>query len=118
MFRKVAMDSCCQHNPTHVAEDNAYRRILWAALVINAGMFLTEIIAGLAAGSAALQADAVDFLSDAANYGISLSVIGLALVWRAGAALVKGASMGLLGLWVASNTLWHALLPARCRRPT
>jgi Co/Zn/Cd efflux system component len=33
-------------------------------------MFLTEILAGLAAGSAALQADAVDFLSDAANYGI------------------------------------------------
>jgi Co/Zn/Cd efflux system component len=27
-------------------------------------------VAGLAAGSAALQADAVDFLSDAANYGI------------------------------------------------
>ena len=69
-------------------------------------MFLTEIVAGLAAGSAALQADAVDFLSDAANYGISLSVLGLALVWRARAALVKGVSMGLLG----GNTLWHAVV--------
>jgi Co/Zn/Cd efflux system component len=74
-----------------------------------AACFLTEIVAGLAAGSAALQADAVDFLSDAANYGISLSVLGLALVWRARAALVKGISMGLLGLWVAGNTLWYTI---------
>jgi len=86
-----------------------YRRVLWVALVLNCAMVVTEIVAGLTAGSAALQADAVDFLSDAANYGISLSVIGLGLVWRARAALLKGGSMGLLGLWVAGNTLWHAL---------
>ncbi len=100
-----ANDNCSSARPP----DARYRRVLWVALILNAGMFLTEIIAGLAAGSAALQADAVDFLSDAANYGISLSVIGLALVWRSRAALVKGLSMGLLGVWVAGNTLWHAL---------
>jgi hypothetical protein len=50
--------------------DGRYSRVLWVSLVLNGGMFLTEIVAGLAAGSAALQADAVDFLSDAANYGI------------------------------------------------
>ena len=103
--------ACCSNDSCSSAAppDARYRRVLWVALVLNGGMFLTEIIAGLAAGSAALQADAVDFLSDAANYGISLSVIGLALAWRARAALVKGASMGLLGLWVAGNTLWHAV---------
>ena len=84
--------------------------MLWVALVLNGNMFLTEIVAGLAAGSAALQADAVDFLSEAANYGISLFVLGLVLVWRARAALVKGVSMSLLGLWVAGNTLWHAVM--------
>jgi Co/Zn/Cd efflux system component len=104
--------ACCAND--HCSADNRqpdsrYRRVLWLALALNGGMFLTELVAGLAAGSAALQADALDFLSDAANYGISLSVIGLALVWRARAALVKGISMGLLGLWVAGNTLWHAL---------
>jgi hypothetical protein len=77
--------------------------VLWLALVLNGGMFLTELVAGLAAGSAALQADALDFLSDAANYGISLSVIGLALLWRARAALVKGISMGRLGLCVSPS---------------
>ncbi|PZR93599.1 MAG: hypothetical protein DLM68_00775 [Hyphomicrobiales bacterium] len=100
--------ACC-NSCAPPPRDKAYRRILWVALVINGGMFLTELVAGLAAGSASLQADALDFLSDAANYGISLSVIGLALAWRAKAALVKGYSMGLLGLWVAGNTIWHAL---------
>jgi Co/Zn/Cd efflux system component len=47
-----------------------------------------------------LQADALDFFGDAANYGISLSVLTLALVWRARAALVKGVSMGLFGIGV------------------
>lgn len=105
--------ACCANdhcNSDNQQPDGRYRRMLWVALVLNGGMFLTEIVAGLAAGSAALQADAVDFLSDAANYGISLSVVGLTLVWRARAALVKGISMGLLGLWVAGNTLWHAVM--------
>jgi Co/Zn/Cd efflux system component len=72
-------------------------------------MFLVEIGAGLAAGSAALQADALDFLGDAANYGISLFVVGMALRYRAMAALAKGATMGLFGLWVIGAILWHAV---------
>ena len=101
---------CCgdrvrdQEHPT-----GPWRRVLWIALAINAAMFLTEMVAGLAAGSAALQADALDFLADAANYGVSLAVVGLGLAWRARAALVKGVSMGLLGAWVAGSTVWHAV---------
>ncbi|MFV0280929.1 MAG: cation transporter [Rhodoblastus sp.] len=83
--------------------------MLWIALGINATMFLVEIVAGLAARSTALQADALDFLTDAANYGISLFVLGMSLRWRAGAALVKGGSMGLLGLWVVGNVIWRML---------
>jgi Co/Zn/Cd efflux system component len=63
----------------------------------------------LAAGSASLQADALDFLGDAANYAISLIVIGMALRYRAAAALVKGATMGVFGLWVTATTVWHAM---------
>jgi Co/Zn/Cd efflux system component len=37
-----------------------YRRVLWSVLAINAVMFAVEIGAGLAAGSASLQADALD----------------------------------------------------------
>jgi Co/Zn/Cd efflux system component len=78
-------------------------------LAINAAMFLVEIGAGLAANSASLQADALDFLGDAANYSISLFVIGLPLRYRATAALAKGSSMGLFGLWVIGTVIWHAL---------
>jgi len=88
--------------------NQAYRRVLWAVLAINAAMFLVEIGAGLAAGSASLQADALDFFGDAANYAISLFVVPLALRYRAMAALVKGATMGGFGLWVIGTIVWHA----------
>jgi Co/Zn/Cd efflux system component len=82
-------------------------KILWIALVINAVMFFIELLLGLAAGSVSLQADALDFLGDAANYGISLLVAGLALQHRARAALIKGVSMGVFGFWVVGSALWH-----------
>jgi Co/Zn/Cd efflux system component len=105
-------DCCCTPPPLNLGRPNkdaAYKRALWAVLAINAGMFLVEIAAGLAAGSAALQADALDFFADAANYAISLSVLGLSLSWRASAALIKGGSMGLFGIWVIGTVVWHAL---------
>jgi cation diffusion facilitator family transporter len=89
------------------APDRRYRRVLWIALAINATLFIVEIVAGLTADSVSLQADALDFLSDTANYGISLFVIGMALRYRATAALAKGSTMGVFGLWVMATTLWH-----------
>src|SRR5258708_15229543 len=106
------MDECCAPPPLDLGgskkQDDAYRRVLWAVLAINAAMFAVEVIAGLAAGSAALQADALDFLGDAANYAISLFVVGMALRYRAMAALAKGTTMGLFGLWVIATVVWHA----------
>src|SRR5215213_11962611 len=105
--------ACC--NDDHgAASDRAlnspqWRRALWIALLVNGGFFLAEIIAGLAAGSAALQADALDFLGDAANYAISLLVVGIALRYRASAALAKGATMTAFGVWVIGTVIWHAL---------
>ena len=86
-----------------------YRRVLWVVLGINAGMFLVEISAGLAARSVSLQADALDFLGDAFNYGISLFVLGMSLRWLAAAALLKGAFMGLFGLWVIGATVYNTV---------
>lgn len=101
---------CCggSQNDTEKLNDAAWRRVLWIALVINAAMFGVEIIAGVTAESASLKADALDFLGDAANYAISLGVAGMALVWRARAALAKGASILLFGLWVLGNSVWMA----------
>jgi Co/Zn/Cd efflux system component len=106
------MAECCCPPPLNLDPqrgNQAYRRVLWAVLAINAVMFLVEIGAGLAAGSASLQADALDFLGDTANYAISLFVVGLALRYRATAALLKGATMGVFGLWVIGTIVWHTL---------
>lgn len=105
-------DCCCAPPPLQLDPhrgNKAYRRVLWAVLGINAVMFMVEIGAGVAAGSTSLQADALDFLGDAANYGISLLVVGMALRYRATAALAKGATMVAFGLWVAGMVVWHAL---------
>ena len=101
--------SCCsqaQQDPHRGSE--SYRRVLWGVLAINAAIFGVEVVAGLAAGSASLQADALDFLGDAGNYIISLLVVGMALRYRAMAAFAKGSTMGLFGLWVIGVTAWHA----------
>jgi len=105
-------DSCCAPPPLDLGpkqQNRAYRRVLFTVLAINAVMFAVEVIAGVAAGSASLQADALDFLGDAANYAISLLVVGMALRYRASAALAKGLTMGLFGLWVISTVFWHAV---------
>jgi len=99
--------SCCNQPVDTHRGNEGYRRVLWAVLAINAVMFAIEVAAGLAAGSASLQADALDFLGDAGNYAISLFVVGMALRYRAMAALLKGATMGVFGVWVLGVTAWH-----------
>lgn len=100
--------TCCA--PDHTArayQNRSYRVVLTWALAINAVMFLVEISAGMTAGSVSLQADALDFLGDTANYAISLLVVGTALRSRATAALVKGTAMAFFGLWVLGSAVWH-----------
>ncbi len=102
--------SCSSHGcvaPT-ATQSPRYRRVLWAALIINAVMFVVELAGGLQAGSVSLLADAVDFFGDAANYGISLLVLGMALSWRAKAALFKGLCMGAFGIFVLGWAAWSA----------
>lgn len=97
---------CCAGDTGKKAADPIWRRALWIALILNAGMFVVEMAAGSAADSRALHADALDFFADAANYALSLGVAGLALAWRARAAMLKGASLFLLGGWVLMSCLW------------
>lgn len=100
--------SCCETSQTAANASPRYRRVLWVALAINAAMFTVEVIAGTGARSSALQADALDFLADSANYAISLFVLGTMLRTRAVAALIKGGSMGMFGIWVLGRAAYHA----------
>jgi len=109
-------DSCqssacgCQGNPRFDGVDPRYKRMLWIVIAINAAMFFVEMGAGQLAGSQALQADALDFLGDTLTYGISLAVIGRSLQVRSGAALLKGGSLLLMGMWVFGNTVYNVLI--------
>jgi Co/Zn/Cd efflux system component len=103
------MSDCCSGGcaSNKPSVDPKYRRILWIAFVVNLSMFGVEIVSGWNSGSAALLADAVDFMGDSLNYLTSLLVLRMPLVWRSRTALVKGATMGAYGLFVLGATLWH-----------
>ncbi|NQV86106.1 MAG: cation transporter [Woeseiaceae bacterium] len=102
--------SDCGDNIEFDGISTAYRRVLWVVIAINGTMFLVEIVFGMFAESQALKADALDFLGDTATYSISLFVIGMPLIWRSRAALFKGASLGVMGLWVMGSTAYHAVV--------
>lgn len=105
------MSACCSGgcSSTKPPADPVYRRILWVALFVNAAMFGIELYGGWTSGSISLLADAVDFFGDAANYGVSLFVLGLAAVWRSRAAMAKGMTMGAYGLFVVGSATWSVL---------
>jgi Co/Zn/Cd efflux system component/uncharacterized protein YdcH (DUF465 family) len=90
--------------------DPRYMRVLWIVIALNAAMFLVEMGGGVLAGSQALQADALDFLGDTLTYGMSLAVIGRSMQVRATAAIVKGVSLALMGLWVFGSTIWQTFI--------
>lgn len=107
------MSDNCQSDHCHSATPTGdtsprYRRILWIALFLNAAMFFVEIIGSKNSGSNALFADAIDFLGDAVNYGISLLVLTGTLMWRARTAWFKGLCMGIFGVFVISRAVWLA----------
>ena len=102
----MAKNCCDAADVGDVHNDPRWRKVLWVALGLNAIMFAVEIVAGIAADSRALQADALDFLGDSANYAISLGVAGMAIAWRARAALAKAATMLGFGLWVLGSAIW------------
>lgn len=87
-----------------------FKAAIWVVIALNAVMFVVEIVAGQVAGSMALQADALDFLGDTLTYGMTLAVIGQALRVRAGAALLKGLSLGAMGLYVFGASLWRTFV--------
>jgi Co/Zn/Cd efflux system component len=103
------MSAGCGHHIDTSDINSRLKKVLWAVLIINAAMFAVEISAGVFAGSVSLLADAVDFLGDSASYAISLFVLMKSLRWRAGAAFLKGLSMGAFGLWILGSVIYSAL---------
>lgn len=104
------MAGCCGKDARFDGVSDDYKKRLWIVIALNATMFLVEMTAGHHARSQALQADALDFLGDALTYGLSLAVIGASIRARTNAALLKGLSLCLMGLWVLGATLYRVFV--------
>ncbi|AMO22430.1 cation diffusion facilitator family transporter [Ramlibacter solisilvae] len=101
------MSAHCCAGPSHSSADPRYRKVLWLALVLNALMFAVELGASWSSGSVSLLADSIDFFGDAANYAISLAVLGMAASTRSKAAIFKAACMGAFGAFVLGKAVFN-----------
>ena len=98
----------CASSNSGDLDNPLFRRVLWIALIANFSMFVVEVVASGVSDSLALQADALDFFGDGANYAISLFVVGMVLSVRARASLFKGATMACFGTWVFASAVYRA----------
>jgi cation diffusion facilitator family transporter len=106
------MDDCCSDKACALqALQERQAATLKIVLLINATMFLVEIVAGLLAGSVALLADSLDMLGDALVYGLSLYVVARGAAWKARAALAKAAAMALFGAFVLGQLVYRLVNP-------
>ena len=108
---EARMSGCHEESCSHDVVDPKFEKVLWVALVVNAVMFVVEVVAGVGSDSVSLLADAVDFAGDAANYGISLAVLSRGISLRAMSALLKGCSMIVFGLFVLGRSVWLLVEP-------
>ena len=105
------MNDCC----TVITVSEQQRRVFRVVLWINVGMFLLESVAGILSYSTALLADSVDMLGDAIVYGVSLYAIKRAVIWKARAAILKGAIMAAFGAGVLVQVIlkiYQRLVPS------
>lgn len=106
----VGCTDCASDQASEDLENPRFRIVLWIALLANFAMFIVEIIASQLGDSMSLQADALDFFGDSANYAISLFVVGMALTVRAKASLFKSATMAIFGVWVIGSAIYRAVV--------
>jgi Co/Zn/Cd efflux system component len=93
--------------PKHL--DPAYRTALLTSALLNLAMLFIEGGVGLWIGSAALLADTVDFLEDAAVLGLALVAIRWSARARAAAGFVQGLAMAGVGVAAVAQIIGRIL---------
>lgn len=87
--------------------DRGWRLILWFAFIMTAIMFVAEFMSGVTAKSSALQANSLDFFSDAVSFGLALGATSLAAIWKHRVTLFKGITLGIFAIVIILNTVWQ-----------
>lgn len=80
-------------------------KILWILLIINAAMFVLEIILGIISQSTGLISDAMDMFADAAVYGISLYAVGKSIELQRKSARFSGYGQFLLVFFALTEVI-------------
>ncbi len=88
-------------------KSNAFRKVLWWALIINLSLCIIEINASIRIHSISLLADAIDFGGDSLNYAISLVVLNISSVWSSRSAIIKALCMFSFGVFVLVKAYWE-----------
>ncbi len=70
--------------------DEQQRKLLMIVLLINASLFILELVTGFLAQSMGLVADSLDMLADALVYGLSLYAVGKAVTQKKRVARMSG----------------------------
>lgn len=99
----------CGHTVVFDGASAGYRRALMGVIAINLVGFAVVAVGGLMAGSASLAANTLDFAADAATYALSLWAIGKSVQVRAGAALIKSASLAAMAAGILGFAIWRAM---------
>lgn len=106
------MADCCEDKACALdALRDRQSATLKIVLVINAVMFVVELIAGLMAGSTALLSDSLDNLGDALTYALSLYAVSRGSHTKAKVAFFKGLLILAAGIFVLSQVGYHILFP-------
>jgi Co/Zn/Cd efflux system component len=106
------MDDCCIEKSCAIERlRERQAATLRFVLIVNAAMFVVELVSGLIAGSVALLADSLDMLGDALVYAFSLYVVARGPVWKARAAVTKAAVMGAFGAFVIGQLVYKLVYP-------
>jgi len=99
---------CCQNKSCELEQlQRQHSNVLWIVLLINAVMFVVELVSGLRANSLSLTGDSLDMLGDALVYGGSLVVIYKSTLAQARVALLKGVIMLATALTVLIRGLYQ-----------
>lgn len=99
---------CCSDSSCAGSAPNSnqgYRKALAWALALNLTLFFVEIAGAFDSRSVSLLADAIDFLGDSVNFGASLIVLGMAVVWSSRLAMAKGLVMAVWGVLILARVV-------------
>ena len=106
------MADCCENKAcTLDALRVRQSATLKVVLVINAVMFVIELVAGIMTSSIALLSDSLDNLGDALTYGLSLYVIASVPRSKAKVALFKGILILIAGVFVFTQVVYRIITP-------